>query len=170
MRGPVVSGRLSRIALIMQRPLLQQALPHRPPRASQGPPRRHHRRLRCSFSLSPRKFAIRHSQFGMPFRLPTAFCRLPSGLSQFAMFFLLPSAYCLLFFPCSRAPERSGAPLQPFRCLLPSGLSHSAIRHSKFAMEPVLSRVTFHALRSHSTFRIPHSEFERTLHLALLNY
>ena len=35
---------------------------------------------------------------------------------------------------CSRAPERSGAPLQPFRCLLPSGLSHFAIRNSKFAM------------------------------------
>ena len=163
----------------MQRPLLQQALPHRPPRASQGPPRRHHRRLRCSFSLSPRKFAIRHSQFGMPFRLPTAFCRLPSGLSQFAMFFLLPSAYCLLFFPCSRAPERSGAPLQPFRCLLPSGLSHSAIRHSQFAMFFLLPTaicllafhnspfeirngtgpLTCHVSRFAESFRIPHSAF-----------
>ena len=44
----------------------QQALPHRPPRASQGPPRRHHRRLLLTFLPTQKRFEVRNSNLPNP--------------------------------------------------------------------------------------------------------
>ena len=93
--------------------------------------------------------------FAAPFR------RLHEN-SKFEIRNVSPAAFCLLvfrnppcLFPCSRALERSGAPLQPFRCLLPSGLSQFAIRNSQWNRSSHVSRFTLCGVIPHSTFRIP---------------
>ena len=113
-----------------------------------------------------------NSQFEIRNVSPAAFClvvpsrftfhvlRCHSAIrhSKFAMFFLLPTAFCLLRLCSSVAlPTALSSPHASRFTILGAWSSHA-------------SRFTFHALRSHSAFRIPHSEFEGTLHLALLNF
>jgi hypothetical protein len=125
------------------------------------------RRLGSSFQRSNVQTCQR-STFNSPFEIETG---ARHSVSPFLRVPISPSRLWALRFPaspvlrfamvnlqsamrCSRAPERSGAPLQPFRCLPPTA----------FCLV-VLSRFTFHVLRFPESFRIRMEP--RTLHVGL---